>query len=180
MRQLLANGRVQLVIILLPGNPQLMVANCYGWSGGVPHSIAASRTNDLLGTVIAEFDVQPHGPKLILGDLNGDIPSFSPLYAAVQAEDYIDIGTFPGFGSTLAQATCHMAQHNSHTRRDYSFANPAALPIIDGFKVFDDHALPTHSALVLTTTLPATMPIKTMSKKKTVFYIRYILRCYSG
>ena len=110
--------------------------------------------------LFAEFEFQPAGPKLILGDINGDIQSFPALHAAVQAEDYTDLGNYPGLCSVLAQPTCHMRQHDSHTRRDYVFANHAALPIISSFRVVDDHLLPTHSALVITIKMSSQMPKK--------------------
>ena len=118
------------------------------------------RTNDHITAVYAEFDAQPPGPKLMLGDLNG----------AVQAEDFIDLGNCPGVCCTLAQRNSHMQQQNSHTRRDSSFANPAALPFISSFRVFDDYILPTHSAFVLTIKVAAQMPSKTVALKPHCIY----------
>ena len=50
----------------------------------------------MLEAVFAEFESHPPGPKLILGDINGDPQNFPVLQAALDAEDYVDIGNYPG------------------------------------------------------------------------------------
>ena len=47
----------------------------YGWTGGIKGSKAADRTNDLLAIAANEFELQEPGPKMLVGDLNGDLES---------------------------------------------------------------------------------------------------------
>ena len=72
MADVQSNGRVQLLGVCLPHDVILVIANVYGWTGGHQNKQARLRTDDLLGTILHEFDQLPQRPKLIVGDMNAD------------------------------------------------------------------------------------------------------------
>ena len=52
----------------------------------------AERTNDLLSAVLDDIKLQPPGPVLIVGDLNGDLANFKCLQKYFEKKDLIDVG----------------------------------------------------------------------------------------
>eukprot|EP00973_Karenia_brevis_P056534 7864090-Karenia_brevis.AAC.1 len=71
-KDIMYNGRVQMIGICLPGDIVLNVVNLYAWTNGHTCGEAALRTNDLVEIVLAELKTHPEGPRIILGDLNAD------------------------------------------------------------------------------------------------------------
>eukprot|EP00973_Karenia_brevis_P070195 9755633-Karenia_brevis.AAC.1 len=65
--------------IALPGNRLMLVANVYGWTNGHTCEESAMRTDHLLHIILAELSSYPDGPKLIVGDLNGDLDDFPSI-----------------------------------------------------------------------------------------------------
>eukprot|EP00973_Karenia_brevis_P019453 2668924-Karenia_brevis.AAC.1 len=91
------NGRVQLTGLLLPNNVLLIVANVYCWTNGHTCTAASTRSDDMLHIVVEELACHPHGPRIILGDLNADPEDLPTLHHHLHVGDLIDIGAHPNF-----------------------------------------------------------------------------------
>ena len=80
----------------------LVVADIYGWTNAHYDVTAAVRSNDLLDLIWQEFAARPPGPRMILGDLNGDSDDFPVLQALVNDGSLIDLGLHSGFDAPTA------------------------------------------------------------------------------
>ena len=70
----------------------VLVYNLYGWTGANHNKAAAARTNDLLEAMFSDIQAQPPGPALVVGDINGDLTTFSTINQQQQAGNIIDVG----------------------------------------------------------------------------------------
>ena len=70
-----ATGRC-IILCTDVGGVTLACANVYGWTGGIKGSKEAARADDILTIIRRQFSKLPPGPKLICGDLNGNLDAF--------------------------------------------------------------------------------------------------------
>ena len=87
----LATGRLFIMQYETSTGPSFLT-NIYGWTGGVQGSVAAGRTNDLIKIALNELALQPEGPQLLCGDINGDTCNFPCLHALLEDGELIDLG----------------------------------------------------------------------------------------
>ena len=85
MAIMIQSGRIELVALSLPGNIALTVANAYGWTTCHTDPVAIARTRDLISAIVAEFNAVPHGPKMLVGDLNCELSDIVDLEAIFDA-----------------------------------------------------------------------------------------------
>ena len=143
-------GRLQLYAIQLSRDITVSVYNLYGWTNGNLNSEAATRTDSLIQAILSDVSLQPRGPVLIVGDLNGDPATFPSLKEALATNTFIDVGAQAHqWGSPSGDYTCRAHGTHQPTRRDYVFACPLAYGMIDGFQVDHQAGLPVHDPLLL-------------------------------
>ena len=105
-----------------------MIYNMYGWTNANLNKEAAARTNALIAAVFEDMILQPPGPKIIVGDLNGDPPSFADLQQALTTHQVIDVGSQASTWDEVAcDYTCRAQGTKEPTRRDCIFATPRCL-----------------------------------------------------
>ena len=56
---------------------------------------AAERTNDLLTIGVNDMEAQEPGPKMLIGDVNGDLENFSVIQYLIEKQGWTDIGSSP-------------------------------------------------------------------------------------
>ena len=56
----------------------------YGWTGAKKGSKDAAKTDDLKAILQAQFDVMEPGPRLIMGNLNGNLENFPTALALIE------------------------------------------------------------------------------------------------
>lgn len=155
----------------------LIIANVYGWTNGHTSKEAAKRTNYLLQCVIAEFEALPPGPKLLVGDLNGEPQDFASLQAAVDNHLLVDIGAHPGFSQPVEAPTC-FTHNGSPSRRDYMFANIGLVEAIKSMEVSQVDTISTHRLLRLSLTfnLQSSRVTKLRSTSSITSYLTLAMR----
>ena len=90
-KDVVATGRCRINCCDIDGST-LAVANIYGWTGGLPWTIEAERTDDIIAIVRKQFAEMASGPEAIVGDLNGPVDVFPTLLAMIKEEGWTDIG----------------------------------------------------------------------------------------
>ena len=143
----LATGRL-LIMQYETSTGASFMTNIYGWTGGVQGSVAAGRTNDLIKIALNELALQPEGPQLICGDINGDTCNFACLHALLEDGGLLDLGASQQLTQKdLPDYTCQAKLGGRETRRDYIFTNPAGLDNIQRVEVHTIPGIPTHRAV---------------------------------
>ena len=123
----------------------LQVGNIYGWTGGVKGSKAADRTNDLLAIIANEFDMQEVGPKMIVGDLNGDLESLPIIQHLINDRGWVDLGSQEQLcGGTAEEPTCNVNAKCKESRRDFILVNDMLFDAAAGYRVSKEDLFPTH------------------------------------
>ncbi len=103
----------------------MLVYNVYGWTNGATVKLSAERTAAILQAIFSDVELQPKGPVLIVGDLNGDLDSFKILKSKLE-ENWVNIGSQAHqWGNTKDDYTCRAPFANSPSIRDYAIANIA-------------------------------------------------------
>ena len=125
--QLNGKGRVQLYALQACTEVTILVYNLYGWTNANTDKAAAKRTGALLQAILDDMAMQPQGPAMIVGDLNGDTHTFPILQQALGNHLLIDVGAQASqWGQQDSDYTCSAPGTNAPTRRDYVFATPEA------------------------------------------------------
>ena len=70
----------------------IQVANAYGWTGSIKGSKAADRTNDLLTIASNELELQEPGPKMMVGDFNGDLEGLPIVQHLLKEKGWVGVG----------------------------------------------------------------------------------------
>ena len=148
MRKLCDMGRVSVHVIEPIADVFVLVYAVYGWTGAYVGSAEAARTDALLERIFADMDLQEAGPRLIVGDLNGDVEAFPVLAQHVATSAVIDVGAVASqYGSVASDFTCKGPTAKKATRRDFVFANADAMSLIRHFEVDHQSGLPVHDVL---------------------------------
>ena len=143
-------GRVQLYAIQVNKQVTLLVYNLYGWTNGNTCREAAARTNSLIQAILEDMALQPPGPMLVLGDINGDPATFHDLQQALNKHTLLDVGAqAQQWGEVPCDYTCRAQGTHRPTRRDYIFANPQAYSLVTHFRVDHKAGLKVHDPIVL-------------------------------
>ena len=117
-------------------NVVLQVGNVYGWTGGIKGSKAADRTNDLLATVVNEFDSQEVGPTMIVGDLNGDLERLPMIQHLLNDKGWVDLGSQDQLCmGTPSEATCNSNATCKDSRGDFILVNDILVDAAKGYRV---------------------------------------------
>ena len=68
----------------------------------------AARTDDILAIIKMQFEAMEPGPKLILGDFNGNLDACPTAMALIKEHGWTDIGNDEGkCNGKPGRATCH-------------------------------------------------------------------------
>ena len=145
-KQVVKSGRLDITALPLPSGALLTVANIYGWTNARNNTEAADRMNNLIDVAFKELSQAPQGPKLLVGDLNGDTRHFEVLQAALDNDEYIDIGNSPLYNDQVGQPTCFTSGGHP-TRRDYVIGNRFFQQMLTTFEVIHIPEVPTHRLL---------------------------------
>ena len=107
LRQLNGKGRVQMYALALAPQITILIYNIYGWTGANHHKEAARRTSSILDAIMSDMQMQPPGPMLIMGDLNGDPATFPILTQQQEQGNLLDVGEqAQQWGQPKAAYTC--------------------------------------------------------------------------
>ena len=153
LKQLNGKGRVQLYAVQLDTEITILIYNIYGWTNANCNKEAAARTNNMLQAILDDMGLQPAGPRLVVGDLNGDPPTFQTLQQALDTNQLIDVGSQAHRWKEVANDyTCRAPGTKEPTRRDYLFATPDAYKHISHFHVQHESGFDVHDPLHFTIT----------------------------
>ena len=132
------------------GGTTLVCANVYGWTGGLKDSMEAARTDDIITIVRMQFEKMPKGPKMICGDLNGNLEAFPSVTELIKEEGWTDIGDDDALCSGRpGQFTCHANADVKESRIDYFITNAYLTPAVRAFRIDDDSDYPTHRPAII-------------------------------
>ena len=149
-KEINGKGRVQLYGIMLCDQTMCLVYNVYGYTGADERSENAARTNDIFKIIFEDIKEQPHGPVLIVGDVNASTRKISKLAYELEQTNFIDVGAqAEKYGNPNEDYTCLAHGAKNANRRDYVFANPEAFELIEDFKVDHDAGFDVHDAIKL-------------------------------
>ncbi len=110
-------GRVGLYVLEVCPNTHMLVYVVYGWTDADKNEEAASRTDELLSLIVADMDMQGFGPKMIVGDLNGSLPTFTNFYETIVSSGLTDIGSIASaFAGINDDTTCKAKPEAKATR----------------------------------------------------------------
>ena len=124
----------------------LILAVLYGWTGGQAGSTACERTDDLCRVMWEELKCHPPGPKMVAGDINGEIADFETLADMMGQHGWTDAGATQHIcPQGVCMPTCRVSGVTQATRRDYVLVNEYLLPAVVECKVCYDDTFPTHS-----------------------------------
>ena len=73
------SGRCK-IVCFDAGGTTIICAITYGWTGAKKGNDLAARTDNILAIVEVQFDGMGPGPKIIMGDLNGNLVAFRQLW----------------------------------------------------------------------------------------------------
>ena len=151
LRELTLEGRVHLYAIEVEADLFVSIYAIYGATNGDGDELAAAQTDSILQHILADCDLQPKGPKLIVGDLNASLHSLPAIEAAIKDDLFTNVGSIASsYGGIDDEHTCKASPHAKATVRDYVITNPAALDLIQGFHIDHGSGLPVHSIITLT------------------------------
>ena len=173
LRDMRHNGRFQLIGVPLPGDVMCIAANVYGGTNAHHAVTAAARSNDLLDFIWQEFAARPPGPRMILGDLNGDSDDFPVLQAVINDGSLIDLGLHTGFDAPTAQPTCFPFNKWALSRRDYLLVSADLLLFVNHFQVLapdSDSVIPVHACLKIDISFPMHAPTQTVLRMPPSLY----------
>ena len=123
-------GRLQIIGCGIGARHTITLANVYGWARGSEDVHQALRTDHLLRAALDELSSIPDTePTLIVGDFNADLADLDTTQRML-ASGWTDLGSLYD-----TSPTCFAAATSDGTRRDYAFANAAALHCIIGFTI---------------------------------------------
>ena len=150
LRTINGAGRVQLYAIQVSRQATVLVYNLYGWTNGNTCKEASDRTNSLFQAILEDIALQPPGPVLVMGDINGDPDTFPDLQQAICTHSLLDVGAQAHrWGQVASDYTCRAQGTKQPTRRDYIFANTQAYNLITHFEVDHQAGLLVHDPLIL-------------------------------
>ena len=108
----IGNGEVALVYVI------------YGHTNGNGDPEARGRTDDLLGLIFLDMDMQVPGPKFVMGDFNATVQNLPHLSDQIEKGKVYDIGAIASkYGSTDNLPTCQNNGKQKPSRNDYILAN---------------------------------------------------------
>ena len=123
----------------------LQVANAYGWTGSIKGSKAADRTNDLLVIASNELDLQEPGPKMLVGDLNGDLEGLPIVQHLLKEKGWVDVGSQEHLCiGGIDEPTCNINSDCKANRRDFILINDILYDAAKGYRVSKEDVYPTH------------------------------------
>ena len=147
LQQATQSGRCDLYCLDVGCATAVYAFNIYGYTGGCTDKRQARRTSAILDACRKELEHLPDGPAIIVGDLNAEPCKITSARELLQ-DDWIDLGASAYIlGKPTAEFTCVAPNTTAPTRRDYVFANAAAMAIISDFNVVHQHDFPVHSLL---------------------------------
>ena len=141
-------GRLDITALPLPSGSLLTIANIYGWTNGSCNAEAAQRTNHLVSIALKELQHAPQGPKVLLGDLNGNISDCETLQNAIDNGELIDFGSSAMYANPTSSPTC-FTTNGQPTQRDYILGNRTFQQMATSFEVLHIDEVPTHRLLRL-------------------------------
>ncbi len=151
LKTIINQGRVGLYAIEVCLDVHVIAYLIYGWTGADCNDEAAARTDDLLTLVTTDMLQQDPGPKMIVGDLNGSLPSFVSFHEHIKEGHLFDIGACASsFGGIEKDTTCKANANAKATRRDYVIANQQAKDLINTMVVDHTPAYPVHDVIRVT------------------------------
>ena len=143
--KLLKSGRCILLSVDLGLTVPVICIVIYGWTGGRTNTTARQRTDGLMAAALRECACHPHGPCIILGDLNDDISKLQ-CFDDLQQKGWADLGAISStWGGIDNLGTCQSPNSEGTTRNDYIFVNEYVLPFVRRFYVEWDINIPTHA-----------------------------------
>jgi len=99
----------------------------YGHTNGNGDPEARDRTDDLLGLIFQDMDMQVPGPKFVMGDFNATVLNLPHLGAQIDMGKIFDIGAMASkYGSSDNLPTCQNIGKHKPSRNDYILANHEA------------------------------------------------------
>ena len=133
------------------GCGEVALAYCiYGHTNGNGDQEARCRTDDLLGLIFCDWDLQAPGPKFVFGDLNATVDKLPHLNVLIKQGKVFDVGAMASkYGSSDNLPTCQNGGTYKPSRNDYILANSEAEKLIVKFEVVSNTTIPTHSILRL-------------------------------
>ena len=166
--QINGKGRVQLYAIDFSFTVFLLVYNFYGWTNTAKDKEAAGRTNAMMEWILEDIELQPAGPVMIVGDINGNLSDFKALQEAVQRGSLLDVGAHAQrWGRTPNDYTCKAPGAKQPSRRDYILANAEAYELIEDFEVDHNSHLLVHDILTMKLNVPSpTKKTRTLIKPR--------------
>ncbi len=105
----------------------LLIYNIHGWTNGATDKQAASRTEDVLQAIFQDAELQPAGPMILTGDINGDETSFQSLIDC-KKKGWISLNSqAQQWGHVANDYTCIAPNAKSPSIRDFVFCTPPGI-----------------------------------------------------
>eukprot|EP00973_Karenia_brevis_P018422 2526579-Karenia_brevis.AAC.1 len=93
------------------------------------------RSDSMPQAIMKEFDEQPAGPRIILGDVNADPDDLEILHSNLNEGASIDVGAHAQiFDQPALQPTCYPPNNVAPTRRDFVFVSADFFPFVTLFQ----------------------------------------------
>lgn len=115
-----------------------------GWIGAVKGSNACDR----ICVTARDMNGLLDGPKLLVGDVNGDLQGLESAMTPINQEGWLGLGAHGHlWGGKASEATCHTNPNAKETRRDDALDIASLLPSMEGVRVHAPGEFPTHERL---------------------------------
>ena len=89
--------------------------------------------------------MQEVGPKMIVGDLNGDLESLPIIQHLINDRGWVDLGSQEQLcGGTAEEPTCNVNAKCKESRRDFILVNDMLFDAAAGYRVSKEDLFPTH------------------------------------
>ena len=145
----------------------VILVSLYGATDSSKDIEARRITADLLSQTLAEIEVAPRLPVLIMGDISCEIELLIELTAQFKLGTLHDIGSIPHLTGTLtAQPTCTAHGARQSTRRDVAICNSIMLPWIQSFTLRQDAGYDVHTPVRVIIRPPQELTVPTLRKPR--------------
>ncbi len=127
----------------------VMIYNVNGRTGASGDKLAAARTDNLIDMVLEDWDMQEDGPKMLVGDLNGNLADFPALTLGLETNALIDLVSIASkYGNPMLTT---LARRPMRTKPPGGImpSNVEAEDWAHNFYVDHDSNLPTHDVLCI-------------------------------
>ena len=154
-KEVVGNGRVQLVGLPTISGAMCKIMNVYVWSGASSDASLMERSDDLMDIIFTELENYSGSPWIIVGDFNADLQDFPSVSSALDSGECFDLGALPGIGDPSHTSFPHNSDKSF--RRDFALASPNILQYVIGFEVVD-YKFDVHSGLHFKISFPKEIP----------------------